>query len=139
MTVRMQMEAHATKAACAACHRTIDPLGLAFDNYDAIGRWRTRERVTSGKGEDPPVDASGTLPDGRHFAGPEEFKQLLLADEDRFARAFVEQLATFALRRVMTVDDDAPLDAIVAAAKPDGYRLQSIVRELILSDLFVKE
>jgi hypothetical protein len=138
MTVRMQLSDHATNATCASCHRTIDPLGFAFENYDAIGRWRTTERVTAGKGDDPPVDASGTLADGRAFTGPEEFKRLLVADEDRFARAFVEQLATFALRRAMTVDDAASLDAIAAAAKADGYRLKSLVEKLVTSDLFLK-
>jgi len=135
-TIREQLAAHSTNATCASCHAKIDPLGMAFDNFDAIGRWRTHERVEGGAGEDPLVDASGTLPDGRSFAGPAEFKRLLAESPDTFARAFVEQLATYALRRVMTVDDAAALDAIVARSKADGYRLQSLVRSLALSDLF---
>ena len=74
-TIRMQLEAHATHATCASCHQKIDPLGFAFDNFDAIGRWRTEEQVAGGKGDDPPVNASGVLPDGRAFKGPDEFKQ----------------------------------------------------------------
>jgi hypothetical protein len=135
-TVRMQLAAHSTHAACAACHRKIDPLGLAFDNFDAIGRWRSVERVTAGQGDDPPVDASGTLADGRSFDGPDAFKKLLAADEDRFAEAFVGTLATFALRRAMTIDDADELRWIVAASRPAGYRLQTLVENLILSDLF---
>jgi hypothetical protein len=135
-TIREQLAAHSTNATCASCHAKIDPLGLAFDNFDAIGRWRTHERVEGGMGEDPAVDASGTLSDGRAFAGPDAFKRLLAESPDAFARAFVEQLATYALRRVMTVDDDDALNAIVAQSKADGYRLQSLVRSLTLSDLF---
>ena len=135
-TIREQLAAHSTNATCASCHATIDPLGLALDNFDAIGRWRTHERVEGGTGDDPPVDASGTLPDGRSFAGPAEFKRLLAESPDTFARAFVEQLATYALRRVMTVDDAAALDAIAAQSAADGYRLKSLVRALAVSDLF---
>lgn len=137
-TIRGQLQAHATHAACAACHRRIDPLGFAFDHYDAVGSWRTTETGQPGTGVNPPVDASGTLPDGRTFTGPEAFKALLVADENRFARAFVEHLATFALRRVMTVDDAKHLDAIAAAAKADGYRLRSVIRHFVLSDFFLQ-
>ena len=135
-TVRMQLAAHSSQATCAACHSAIDPLGFAFDNYDALGRWRDRERVDGGTGEDPLVDASGTLPDGRSFAGPAEFKRLLAADADRFARAFVGQLVTYALRRVPTIDDDAMIETVLEAARPDGYRLRSLVEAFARSPLF---
>ena len=134
----MQLDAHATHATCASCHRKIDPLGFAFDNYDAIGRWRTEERVTTGAGANPPVNASGSLPDGRAFKSPEEFKQLLVQDVDRFAEAFVEQLATYALRRVMTIDDAAQIKAIARASKQDNYRLRTILEQFVLSELFQK-
>ena len=134
-TIRGQLAAHSTNAACAACHRKIDPLGFAFENYDAIGRWRTHEDTAAGKGASPPVDASGVLPDGRSFSGPDEFKRLLAADPERFAEAVVEKLATFALRRVMTIDDRAAIDAIVASAKVDGYRLRTLVEAVATSDL----
>ncbi len=137
-TVRMQLAAHATHATCASCHRKIDPLGFAFDNFDAIGRWRTEERVAGGQGANPPVNASGTLTDGRAFQNPEEFKQLLVQDVDRFAEAFVEQLATYALRRVMTIDDAAQIKAIALASKQDEYRLRTVIENFVLSDLFQK-
>lgn len=137
-TVRQQLEAHTTHATCAACHQRIDPLGFAFDNFDAVGQWRTEERVTAGKGANPPVSARGTLPDGREYDGPEAFKRLLVADLDRFAEAFVEQLATFALRRVMTVDDTAALKAVALAAGKDDYKLRTALEALVLSDLFLK-
>ena len=137
-TVRQQLEAHTTHATCAACHQRIDPLGFAFDNFDAIGQWRTEERVTAGKGANPPVSARGTLPDGREYDGPEAFKRLLVADLDRFAEAFVEQLATFALRRVMTVDDTAALKTVAVAAGKGDYKLRTALEALVLSDLFLK-
>jgi len=135
-TIRSQLEAHATTPTCVSCHAKIDPLGLAFENFDAIGRWREKERVEGGVGEDPPVNASGTLPGGKTFAGPSEFKKLLVEDDGRLAQAFMEQLATYALRRIMTVDDVQQLRSIVAAARDDGYRLQSLIRGLVMSELF---
>lgn len=135
-TLRARLEAHKADATCAACHRNIDPLGLAFEQYDAIGRWRTTEAVRGGTGDDPPVDAGGELPDGRSFADAAGLKQLLLADADRFAAALTEKLATYALRRTMTVDDRAALDAVVAAAKASDYRLADLVEALVASELF---
>jgi hypothetical protein len=135
-TIRQQLEAHATHATCASCHQKIDPLGFAFDNYDAIGQWRTEEKVTAGKGANPPVDAKGELPDGRRFDGPEQFKKLLVQDADRFAEAFAEQLATFALRRVMTLDDRGHLKAVAAAAKPGDHKLRDVIEQLVLSPFF---
>jgi hypothetical protein len=137
-TIRMQLEAHATHAICASCHRKIDPLGFAFDNFDAIGRWRTTEQVAGGQGNDPPVNASGKLPDERSYVGAEEFKHLLAQDTDRFAEAFVEQLATYSLRRVMTIDDAAPIKSVTQASKKDDYKLRTIIENLVLSDLFQK-
>ena len=137
-TIRMQLEAHTTHATCASCHRNIDPLGFAFDNFDAIGRWRTSEQVPGGKGDDPLIDASGVLPNGLTFKGPDDFKQALARDLDRFAEAFVEQLATFARRRVMTIDDAEQIRTISQASKQDGYRLRTVIENLVLSELFQK-
>ena len=91
-----------------------------------------------GIGENPPVDASSVLPDGKSCAGPAQFKKLLAEDDNCSAAAFVEQLATYALRRVMTLDDIEHLHAIAASAKADDYRLQSLIRGLVMSDLFRK-
>lgn len=137
-TIRMQLEAHATNASCAACHRKIDPLGFAFDNFDAIGRWRTHEQAATGQGDNPPVNATGTFPDGRAYQGPEEFKQLLATDMDRFATAFTGQLATYALRRVMTIDDTAQIKAIAQSCKAEDYRLRTIIEKLVTSEFFQK-
>ena len=135
-TLRMKLAAHKSDANCATCHRKIDPLGFAFDNYDAIGRWRTEEVVADGNGQNPPVDASGELADGRSFANAAGLKQILLADLDKFNSAFVEKLATYALRRAMTVDDRTQLAALSQQSKAADYRLAEIVQDLVLSELF---
>ena len=135
-TIRMKLAAHTAHAQCAACHRSIDPLGFAFDNYDAIGRWRTEEFVQAGTGGHPPVDAKGAMPDGRPYDGPEAFKARLVEDIDRFAEALVEKLATYGLRRAMTVDDRDEIMAIASACRADGYRVRSLIEALVMSDLF---
>lgn len=138
-TIRMKLEAHTTHAQCAACHRKIDPLGFALDNYDAIGRWRTNEFVQHGKGAHPPVNASGQMPDGRRYNGPQQFKKLLVEDLDQFGEALVEKLATYALRRAMTVDDRDQIWAIAAACRHHDYRLKDIIERLVLSELFLRD
>jgi len=136
-TLRMKLEAHIHDSRCASCHSKIDPLGLAFENYDAIGRWRTEE-VVEGTGDNPKVNPTGKLPDGRAYNTPEEFKQLLLADLDTFSATFIEKLATYGLRRSMSFDDRNELLAIAKASRAKDYRLRDIVEAFVLSDLFVK-
>ncbi len=137
-TIRQKIEAHRKNASCAACHTKIDHFGIAWDNYDAIGQWRTREKVAKGTGEDPHIDASGVMPDGRQFKDSVQFKRLLLEDRDQIARAFIEHLCTYALRRVLTVDYQDDLKSIAAEAKKSQYRVKDIVRAVALSDLIRK-
>ena len=134
-TIRQKIEAHRNSASCAACHTKIDHFGIAWDNYDAIGQWRTREKVAKGLGDDPLIDASGEMPDGRSFKDSVQFKRLLLDDRDNVARAFIEHLCTYALRRVLTVDDQDDLKLIEAEAKKNQYRIKEIVRAVAISDL----
>ncbi|MBA4190724.1 MAG: hypothetical protein C0467_22290 [Planctomycetaceae bacterium] len=135
-TIRMKLDAHRNDPNCAACHKKIDPLGLAFDNYDAIGRWRTEEISNDGSGANPKVDASGELADGRKFTDPPAFKKLLVADMDKFNAAFVEKLATYAIRRTTTLADHAELAKIAAKGKAADYKLAATIEALVLSDLF---
>ncbi|MDX1926858.1 MAG: DUF1592 domain-containing protein [Pirellulaceae bacterium] len=137
-TLRQKIEAHRNSANCAACHAKIDPLGIAWDNYDAIGQWRTREKVPQGTGEDPMIDASGIMPSGQPFKDSVEFKRLLLEDRDKIARAFIEHLCTYALRRVLTVDDQEDLDLIQTEAKKSSYCVKEIVRKVASSELLKK-
>ncbi|MCA9247098.1 MAG: DUF1592 domain-containing protein [Planctomycetales bacterium] len=135
-TLRMKLEAHQKNPNCAACHAKIDPLGLAFENYNAIGAWRTEEVVQRGTGSNPPVDPSGALPDGRTFANAEEFKQLLLADLDEFNATFIRKLATYGLRRTMTFEDRDELASIAGQSQAADYQVRAIVEAFVLSDLF---
>ncbi|MEI6232659.1 MAG: DUF1592 domain-containing protein [Planctomycetota bacterium] len=137
-TLRQKIEAHRNNPNCAACHAKIDPLGLAWDNYDAIGQWRTREKVATGRGEDPLIDPSGVLPDGSAFKDSVQFKQLLIKDREKVARAFIEHLCTYTLRRVLTVDDQDDLKAIEVEAKKNNYGIKDIVRAVALSNLMSK-
>lgn len=137
-TLRQKIEAHRNNANCAACHAKIDPLGLAWDNYDAIGQWRTHEQIAAGTGNNPVIDPAGALPDGREFKDAAGFKQLLLQDRDAIARAFIEHLCTYALRRVLTYDDQEDLKAIQAEAKKGGYRLKDTIAAVAMSELMRK-
>ncbi len=137
-TIREKLATHAQNASCAACHQGIDPLGFAFDQYDAIGQWRTHERVPAGTGEDPLVDASGMLLDGRSYRDAAQFKQLLLDDRDKVGRAFIEHLCTYALRRVLTVDDRDDLKWIESESIKNHYRIQDIIRAIARSELLRK-
>ena len=137
-TLRDKLEAHANDVNCAACHAKIDPLGLAWDNYDAIGQWRTHELVAAGVGENPEVNPSGVMPDGRSFKDAADFKRLLIEDRDTVARAFIEHLCTYGLRRVLTFDDQDELSIIQAEAKKNDYRIRDMVRAVALSDLMRK-
>jgi hypothetical protein len=136
-TLRMKLDAHIHDERCASCHTKIDALGLAFENYDAIGRWRTVEQ-TEGVGPDPTVDPTGKLPDGRTYSTPEEFKKLLLADIDAFNAAFVEKLATYGVRRTLSFDDRADLNSIAAESKAKDYCLRDLIAAFVCSDLFQK-
>lgn len=137
-TLRQKIEGHRNNANCAACHAKLDPLGLAWDNYDAIGQWRTHEKIVAGVGNDPVINAAGEMPDGRAFKDSTEFKQRLLEDRDEIARAFIEHLCTYGLRRALSIDDQDDLNAIQAEAKKSQYRIQDIVRAVAMSELMQK-
>jgi len=138
LSLRDKLEAHSQNPNCASCHAKIDPLGFAWDNYDAIGQWRDVEKVPAGLGADPTIDPAGELPDGRAFKDPRGFKQLLLADRDAVAKTFIEHLCTYALRRVLTFDDKEDVDVIVAEAKKHDYRIKDIVKAVATSELLRK-
>jgi mono/diheme cytochrome c family protein len=137
-TLRQKIEAHRNDVNCAACHANLDPLGLAWENYDAIGQWRTHEKVAAGVGADPLVNPAGEMPDGRAFKDANEFKLRLLEDRDKLARAFIDHLCTYALRRALAFDDQDDLNAIAAEAKKSNYQIKDIVRAVAMSELMRK-
>ena len=134
-TIRMKLKSHIHDPRCASCHRKIDPLGMAFDNYNAIGEWRTHEKV-EGTGDDPLVDASGVLPDGREFANAKGLKRLLMADLDAFNATFIEKLAIYGMRRTMTFEDQSELKEVARISREKDYRVADIIEAFVLSELF---
>lgn len=125
-TVRQQFEQHRAKPVCASCHVRMDPLGFAFENYDAIGRWRTHE----GKF---PVDPAGTLPDGRSFAGAQELKGVLRQDADAFARCLTEKMLTYALGRGLERYDRPAIQQICNKMAVENYQFSSLILGIVQS------
>jgi len=130
LTLRQKLALHQERADCAACHAKIDPYGFALENYDAVGRWR--DTYEQGQA----IDGSGKLFNKRPFASIEEFKDALLAEKDRFARAFAGHLLAYALGRQVAPADQPALDRIVSASAADGYRLRTMMRQIALSEPF---
>jgi hypothetical protein len=128
-SVRERMEQHRRNPACASCHRTIDPAGLALENFDAVGAWRTRDGGTRGA----PVDASGQLTDGTAINGVVELRAALMRDPTFFVGTLTEKLMTYALGRGLTATDMPAVRAVVRDAARDNYRFSSIVQGIVRS------
>lgn len=125
-SLRERFEKHREDPACAVCHDRMDPLGFAFENFDGIGAWREKDGRF-------PIDASGELPDGRTFDGPSELRGILRERMDGFVRSLAEKLLTYALGRGLEHYDQCAVDTIVDGAAADGYRIHSLIREVVLS------
>ncbi len=130
LTLRERFSLHRKRADCAGCHRRIDPLGFALENYDAAGLWR--EHYQNGRRVDP----SGRLFGKHEFTSIVEFKEALLAEKDRFTRAFASHLLSFALGRPMKATDSPALDQLVQHTAAADYRFQALLQAIVLSDPF---
>jgi hypothetical protein len=128
-TLRQRLELHRTKAECATCHQRMDPLGFGLENFDAIGAWRDRD-------EGQPIDASGTLPDGRSFRGPGELRAVLTERAGDFRRCLAEKLMTYALGRGLTPADRCAVDRVVHDLRRGGDRFSSLVLAIVGSEPF---
>ena len=131
-TLRQQMEQHRANAVCASCHQRMDPIGFAFENFDAVGAWRDKD---AGGGE---IDASGVLPDGRKFDGPGGLKKLMRADKAAFVRCVAEKVLTYALGRGLEDYDRRAVNAVVQATNKADDRFSVLLTEIINSDPFQK-
>jgi mono/diheme cytochrome c family protein len=131
LTLREKFALHASSPACSACHSKIDPFGFALENYDPVGRWRNAD------GHGQPIDASGTLFGRVSFATIEEFKDALLGEKERFARAFAGHLLKYALGRELVPADRPALDRIVAAAAPGGFTIRDLMKQVVASEPFL--
>jgi len=114
VSLRARLEQHRSAAACAACHKRMDPLGFALEHYDAVGRWRDKDGKL-------PVDAAATLPDGRPVNGPVELKRLMVAERDAFTACAAEKLLTFALGRGVEEPDRPVVAQVAKATAAAGY------------------
>ena len=129
LSMRQQMEQHRANPACASCHRLMDPLGLALENFDAVGAWRVRDA-------DSIVDASTQLADGTTVNGPIGLRQALLRDPEIFVRTMTEKLMTYALGRNLESYDMPAVRQIVRDAAPANYRFSSLVIGVVRSTQF---
>ena len=128
-SIRARMEQHRANPVCASCHTRMDPLGFALENFNAIGKWRTTDGTSA-------IDASGVLPDGTTFAGPDEFRRALLMRRDEFIRTFTEKLLTYALGRAVQYYDMPAVRTITRNAGPDNYRWSSLILGIVKSRPF---
>ena len=129
LSMRQRMEEHRANPVCASCHSMMDPLGLALENFDAVGRWRTL-----GEGS-APIDASSVLPNGTRFEGPAGLRQELLAS-DRFVATLTEKMLTYALGRGLEHYDAPAVRAILRDAAPGDYRLSALIAGIVQSTPF---
>jgi hypothetical protein len=129
-TVRDRLARHRESPACSVCHAPMDPLGLALENYDAIGRWRTTGEAGL------PIDASGNLPDGSAFVGPTGLRTLLLERQEQFVSTITEKLLSYAIGRGPEHFDRPTVRSIIRDAALDDYRWSSIITGIVKSTPF---
>jgi hypothetical protein len=127
LSVCEKLEQHRPDPACAACHKLMDPIGFALENFDWMGRWRETE--SNGK----PLDTSGTLPSGDTFHGPVEVRAALLKHKNDFLRVWTGRMLSYALGRGMQDRDSCTVQHIVDAVTMDGYRVRILIHEIVLS------
>jgi len=149
-TVREQLTKHREMESCAACHKLIDPPGFAFENFDVMGGWRERYRAID-KGDPAtgskdgqaleykialPVESASETKDGAKFANIDDFRALLLKDEEAIARNLLRQLVIYATGADVGFADSARLDEMMSRLKPQGYGVRSMIHEIVQSPLF---
>jgi hypothetical protein len=133
-TVRARLEQHRDKATCRMCHGVIDPTGLALENFDAIGQWRTIDKEANA-----PIDASTVLPTGVAIKGVADLRAQLAANPAIFAQTVTERLLMYGVNRPLEYFDMPQVRAIVRASAKDNYKLSSIVLGVVKSDAFRKQ
>lgn len=153
-TIRDLLAMHTRSSTCASCHAQFDPPGLALENFDVVGRWRTHYRGTaegeriSGidhTGHDfsytiaGAVDASGTLVDGRRFRDVRELKALFASNPRQLARNLLQQLTVYATGTPVRFSDRAEIEKMLDACSADGYRTRDLVHALVRSRTFLGE
>jgi hypothetical protein len=128
-SVRQRMEEHRSNPACASCHRIMDPIGFSLENFDAVGKWRTRDGRTA-------IDASGQLADGTQLKGPASLRQSLMIYSEQFTRTITEKLLTYALGRGTDYYDMPAVRSIVRDAAGRNYSFSSLIAGIVKSAPF---
>ena len=128
-SLRQRLEIHRASPTCAACHRLIDPVGLALENFDHTGKWRETDGGVS-------IDASSQLADGTRVNGPESLRRALLTRSDVFVTVLAEKLLTYAVGRPMRPEDMPAVRTVVRGAAPGGYRFSSLILEVVKTPQF---
>lgn len=128
-TTREKLAAHLTVASCAACHNRLDPLGLSFEHFDAVGKWRDSEQGR-------PIDASGSLPGGVALNGAGDVKKTILARSDQFVEALAGKVLTYAVGRGMESFDRPAVRAIARRTRAGGDRMNALIESVVLSETF---
>ncbi|WP_420399792.1 DUF1592 domain-containing protein [Flagellimonas sp.] len=132
MTLKEQLFLHRNKVSCMDCHQKIDPFGIVFENYNAVGLFQT----VSNNGN--PIDVKTELPDGKVVDGIDEIKAYILNEKiDDFTRSLVKHLFSYAVGRDVTFVDEPEIESIVSAVREDGYRFQSVFEHIITSKSFI--
>jgi len=119
LSMRERLAMHRASPQCASCHSMLDPMGLALENFDAVGKWRTRDE--SGQ----PIDSAAVLPDGTKIDGPAALRAALIARSDRFLMTFTGKLLTYALGRRLEYYDTPVIRQILRDAAPGDYRIST--------------
>ena len=127
--VRERLEQHRASPACASCHRMIDPLGMALENYDVTGAWRIKDNGV-------PIDASGELYDGSPLGSPRDLRRALLARPTPLLRTFTENLMAYALGRRLGYADMPTVRSIVESAARDDYKISRFILGVVESPAF---
>ena len=145
LSIREQLRLHRTEAGCNMCHREIDPWGVAFEHFDALGQWRDRIRRMRPKANKEadaefdlsPVDAHETLPDGTPINGVDDLRAYLLESRNEdFARTLVTKVLAYGLGRSLELTDQPDVDRLTASFIADDMRLKGLVKEVVKSDPF---
>jgi len=138
LPVRKQLEIHRTVESCNQCHRSLDPWGIALENFDALGRWRTELPKNAGENaQTQPIDATVELPDGKQIAGADGLRTYLLQErKEQFARSLVMRLLTYALGRSLELTDQAAVDQVLEQFSKDDLRLKGLIHKVVASEPF---
>ena len=131
MTLRERFASHRENPDCAGCHKKLDPLGFALENFDAVGRWR--DQYHNGR----EVDSSGILFRKHKFNDVVEFKDAIMSEKDRFTKALVSHLLSFSLGRKLSAFDSPAVDLVAKKVKESDYSLRVMIHEIVQSDPFL--